>query len=51
MLLSFLNLLTMSACAALKSLIQAGDLILIKGSRLARLERAVDVLKSLSFNV
>ena len=42
---------TMSACAALKSLIQAGDLILIKGSRLARLERAVDVLKSLSFNV
>lgn len=42
---------TMSACAALKSLIQAGDLILVKGSRSARLERAVDVLKSLSFNV
>ena len=42
---------TMSACAALKSLIQAGDLILVKGSRTARLERAVDVLKSLSFDV
>ncbi|MCP4453248.1 MAG: UDP-N-acetylmuramoyl-tripeptide--D-alanyl-D-alanine ligase [Planctomycetes bacterium] len=42
---------TMSACAALKSLIQAGDLILVKGSRSARLERAVDVLKSLIFNV
>jgi UDP-N-acetylmuramoyl-tripeptide--D-alanyl-D-alanine ligase len=41
---------TMSACAALKSLIQAGDLILVKGSRSARLERAVEVLKSLSFN-
>ncbi len=42
---------TMSACAALKSLIQAGDLILVKGSRSARLERAVDALKSLSFTV
>ncbi len=42
---------TMSACTALKSLIQARDLILVKGSRSARLEQAVDVLKSLSFDV
>lgn len=42
---------TMSACTALKSLIQARDLILVKGSRSARLEQAVDVLKSLSFHV
>ena len=42
---------TISACAALKSLIHLEDLILVKGSRSARLERAVDVLKSLSFNV
>jgi UDP-N-acetylmuramoyl-tripeptide--D-alanyl-D-alanine ligase len=42
---------TMDACTSLKRLIHAGDLVLIKGSRSARLEQAVDVLKSLSFNV
>lgn len=42
---------TISACTALKSLIQTGDLILVKGSRSARLEQAVDVLKSVRFDV
>ncbi|MCF7976026.1 MAG: UDP-N-acetylmuramoyl-tripeptide--D-alanyl-D-alanine ligase [Phycisphaerae bacterium] len=42
---------TMDACTSLKSLVRDGDLVLIKGSRSARLEQAVDVLKSLSFNV
>lgn len=41
---------TMSACTALPDLIQAQDLILIKGSRSAGLEQAVDVLKTMTFN-
>jgi len=41
---------TISACRALKGLIQDGDLVLIKGSRSARLEQAVDAMKSLNFN-